>query len=227
MAAIITDGNIHNYVRDYVENRRFYLPVSIRNIPIGDWNVSHVRDMRGLFENLNTFNEPLNNWNVTGVTNMNGMFSGCTSFNQPLDNWNVSRVTTMNSMFRDCRTFNQDLSNWNVSRVIDMTNIFRGCRNLTINPRWQINPNNSAIAVRSIFLDTPLQGQMLEVAERLQPQPQPAPRPQQLPAGIAFEIHNAFPELNFRKFMDIVKRDNNGASNFKDATYPLQPLITY
>ncbi len=52
---------------------------------------------------------------------------------------------------------------------------------------------------------------------------QPAPRP----AGVAFEIHNAFPELNFRRFMDIVKRDNNGASNFKDSTYPLQPLITY
>jgi hypothetical protein len=27
--------------------------------------------------------------------------------------------------------------------------------------------------------------------------------------------------------MTIVRRDNNGASNFKDATYPLQPLITY
>jgi hypothetical protein len=74
-----------------------------------------------------------------------------------------------------------------------------------------------------------------------QPQPQaqaaqapaPAPRAPRAPAqpqpiiGRAFEIHNAFPELNFRKFMTIVKRDNNGASNFKDATYPLQPLITY
>ena len=27
--------------------------------------------------------------------------------------------------------------------------------------------------------------------------------------------------------MTIVRRDNNGASNFKNATYPLQPLITY
>ncbi len=27
--------------------------------------------------------------------------------------------------------------------------------------------------------------------------------------------------------MTIIKKDNNGASNFKDKTYPLQPLITY
>ena len=54
---------------------------------------------------------------------------------------------------------------------------------------------------------------------------QAAARPQ--PTGVAFEIHNAFPELNFNKFMDIVRKDNNGASNFKDSTYPLQPLINY
>jgi len=61
---------------------------------------------------------------------------------------------------------------------------------------------------------------------RTPPGPPPGYHQQQLP-GVAFEIHNAFPELNFRKFMTIVRRDNNGASNFKDPTYPLQPLITY
>lgn len=60
-------------------------------------------------------------------------------------------------------------------------------------------------------------------AELARPAPAPAPQP----AGVAFEVHNAFPELNFRKFMTIIRKDNNGASNFKDSTYPLQPLITY
>ena len=55
----------------------------------------------------------------------------------------------------------------------------------------------------------------------------PAPAAAVRPAGVAFEVHNAFPELNFRKFMTIIRKDNNGASNFKDSTYPLQPLITY
>ena len=32
---------------------------------------------------------------------------------------------------------------------------------------------------------------------------------------------------NFNKFMDIIRRDNNGASNFKNSTYPLQPLTGY
>jgi hypothetical protein len=60
-------------------------------------------------------------------------------------------------------------------------------------------------------------------AELARPAPAAAPQP----AGVAFEVHNAFPELNFRKFMTIIRKDNNGASNFKDSTYPLQPLITY
>ena len=227
MAGIVNDDNIHQLVRDYVENRRLYLPAAIRNIPIGDWNVSIVTNMRNLFEGLTTFDEPLNNWIVSSVTNMESMFYGCTNFNQPLDNWNVSRVTNMNSMFRDCRNFNQDLSMWNINSVRNITNMFRGCRSLTINPHWQIRTQLqiSPIAIRSIFLDTPLQGQMLEVVEIPRP-PRPAQQPPR-PAGVAFEIHNAFPELNFNKFMTIIRRDNNGASNFKDSTYPLQPLITY
>jgi hypothetical protein len=62
------------------------------------------------------------------------------------------------------------------------------------------------------------------IRRRATARPQPAP---QLPRGLAFEIHNAFPELNFNKFMGIVRSNNNGASNFKDARYPLEPLINY
>jgi hypothetical protein len=109
--------------------------------------------------------------------------------------------------------------------------MFRGCRSLTINPNWQIAPQPE-IFIQSIFINTPLQGQLLQTVERPQPPqqaqpPQPPQPPQQLPQGIAYEIHNAFPELNFNKFMTIIKRDNNGASNFKDSRYPLEPLITY
>ena len=63
--------------------------------------------------------------------------------------------------------------------------------------------------------------------QTIQPEPEPEPEQGPPPQGLAFEIHNAFPELNINRFMDIVRRDNNGASNFKDARYPLQPLITY
>jgi surface protein len=143
-----------------------------------------------------------------------------------LDNWNVSSARNMINMFSGCVAFNQDLSRWNVSRVRSMVHMFRGCTSLTINPGWQINQET---LTSGMFLETPLQGTVLQVAPQQLPQPQAAaqlPQPQ-LPRGVAFEIHNAFPELNFNKFMDIIRRDNNGASNFKDARYPLEPLITY
>jgi surface protein len=196
------------------------------NQPLNNWNVSNVREMIRMFKDCINFNQPLDNWNVSNVTDMNNMFRGCTSFNQPLNNWNVSNVTGMSEMFRGCTSFNQPLNNWNVSNVTGgMSNMFRGCVNFNINPRWQIN---QLVNTDEMFDNTPLQGTVLrrvQVRPSLrQQQQQPA---QQLPQGIAFEIHDAFPELNFNKFMTIIRRDNNDASNFKDATYPLQPLITY
>ena len=226
------------------------------NRPLDNWNVSNVTDMAGMFRECTNFNQPLNGWDVSRVTNMNSMFlsctifnqplndwnvsnvremvimfAQCTNFNEPLDNWNVSRVTSMREMFDRCTSFNQDLSNWNIDRVRNFSGMFRDCVNFNINPNWQLHP--SARGTTTMYDSTPLQGTVLQQApraprpQRPQPPPQALQAPQQLPQGRAFEIHNAFPELNFNKFMDIIRRDNNGASNFKDSIYPLQPLITY
>ena len=193
---------------------------TIFNQPLDNWNVSNVYEMNGMFKDCVNFNQPLNNWNVSQVRDMNTMFYGCRNFNQPLNNWNVSHVTNMNFMFAGCTIFNQDLSHWNVYDVGGgMTNMFRGCVNFNINPRWQIEER---VNTDGMFDNTPLQGTVLQ---RVRQPPQP-PQPER-PAGVAFEVHNAFPELNFNKFMTIIRRDNDGASNFKDKTYPLQPLITY
>ena len=78
------------------------LPDALLDHPIGDWNVSRVTNMYGLFFGWPSFNEPLNKWNVSNVTNMNEMFRGCTSFNQPLNKWDVSNVTDMFGMFHGC-----------------------------------------------------------------------------------------------------------------------------
>jgi len=185
------------------------------NQPLDNWNVSNVTDMFAMFSRCTHFNQPLNNWNVSNVTEMSGMFRNCTNFNQPLNGWNVSNVIEMERMFQGCTSFNQDLSNWNINSVRNVTDMFRGCLNFNINPNWQLH--RSARGSASMFDNTPLQE-----GRRQQEQPQQQPR-----RGVAFEIHNAFPELNFKKFMTIITRDNNGASNFKDSTYPLQPLITY
>ena len=67
------------------------------------------------------------------------------------------------------------------------------------------------------------------VAQRIQRQAA-APQPQaaaQWQAGIAYEVHNAFSDLDLPKFMTIVRRENNGASNFKDNNNVLEPIVSY
>ena len=54
---------------------------------------------------------------------------------------------------------------------------------------------------------------------------QPAAQPR--PVEDAFEIHKAFAELNFNKFMTIIRRETNGASNFKNRENVLEPLLSY
>ena len=60
-------------------------------------------------------------------------------------------------------------------------------------------------------------------------QPQPAtaqPRAATVQED-AFEIHNAFADLNFGKFMTIITRETNGASNFKNTKNILEPFLSY
>ena len=54
----------------------------------------------------NLFNQPIGDWNVSKVTNMEGMFGGCDSFNQDISNWDVSKVTNMEGMFHNASSFN-------------------------------------------------------------------------------------------------------------------------
>jgi hypothetical protein len=56
----------------------------------------------------------------------------------------------------------------------------------------------------------------------------PAPRAAAVrPTGVAWEIHNAFDDLELPKFMAVVRRENNGASNFKNTENILRPLFQY
>ncbi len=211
---IITNFNIRDLVNDYINNRD-RLPANLRNIPIGDWDVSRVTNMANLFNNYNTFNEPLNNWNVSNVTNMNSMFDSASSFNQPLDRWDVSNVETMRNMFSYALNFNQ-------------------------NPNWNIGLN---VNTRDMFQGTPLERQLREARVNLivararaaqAAQPQAARAAVAATVGVAFEIHDAFDNFKMAKFMDIIRREitnnpppANMSIYFQSRIRPLTALFEY
>ncbi len=222
-ATIITDDNIQHLVHTYIHNP-IRLPADLRNVPIGDWDVSRVTNMRQLFQEERTFNEPLNDWNVSNVTNMHSMFDRASSFNQPLDRWDISNVRDMNYMFY-------------------------GASSLTYHPNWDIGPQVSTV---NMFDDTPLRGQRRRVIAQPEPVPAPPapmrtrgrareqaePRPPQPPAaapeGIAYEIHNAFDNFKLNKFMEIIQREitaNPPAPGilplFENPDNILYPIIAY
>merc|ERR1719174_2902799 len=75
---------------------------------IGDWDVSAVTDMSGMFSSASAFNQDLSKWDVSAVTNMRYMFRA-SAFNQDVSKWDVSAVTDMGSMFLRASAFNQKL----------------------------------------------------------------------------------------------------------------------
>ena len=48
--------------------------------PIGEWDVSRVTDMSGLFYDTTSFNGDISKWDVSSATDMSFMFGGATSF---------------------------------------------------------------------------------------------------------------------------------------------------
>ncbi len=93
------------------------------NQDISSWNTANVSKMRNMFANT-PFNQNIGGWNVSNVEDMHGMFS-TTPFNQDISAWDVSNVWFMSLMFADT-PFNQNIGNWDVSRAREMRGLFLG-----------------------------------------------------------------------------------------------------
>ena len=78
-----------------------------------------------MFESASQFNQPIGNWNVSNVTDMSGMFFSASQFNQSIGNWNVSNVTNMSYMFI-FTAFKQNISNWTPYACTNMDTMFFG-----------------------------------------------------------------------------------------------------
>jgi len=126
MPTKIDNYNIKDLVKTYINNPK-KLPSDLKRDYIGEWDVSNVTDMSGLFMDCDNFDEPLDDWDVSNVTDMSYMFDGCKKFNRPLDEWDVSNVTDMSYMFSGCHKFDQPLNKWKVSKVEKMDYMFAGC----------------------------------------------------------------------------------------------------
>src|SRR5690625_1021146 len=114
---VIVDGIRYEVVDRYLLVQRVREGADLTKIC-----TSLVTDMSRIFSDNRNFNQPIGNWDVSNVTNMSGMFY-MSNFNQDIGNWDVSNVTNMSEMFRDS-PFDQDIGNWDVSSVIDMSEMF-------------------------------------------------------------------------------------------------------
>jgi surface protein len=94
------------------------------NQPLNSWNVSKVKDMKGMFRVANAFNQPIGNWDTSSVIDMSYMFSAATSFDTFIGGWNTSNVQNMDSMFAFAYYFNQEIGDWDTSNVVDMRWMF-------------------------------------------------------------------------------------------------------
>jgi hypothetical protein len=54
---------------------------------IGDWDVSKVKFMSGMFYQSSAFNQDLARWNVSQALDLSYMFYGASAFNQSLCDW--------------------------------------------------------------------------------------------------------------------------------------------
>lgn len=105
---------------------------------IGDWNVSKVKDMNGLFYNKILFNEDISNWDTSSVITMRSMFHHCRAFNQNLSAWDVQEVTDMACIFCNARAFDQPgtLDDWAPDKVTDWYHAFSKCPMEHYKPNW-------------------------------------------------------------------------------------------
>jgi surface protein len=96
--------------------------ISAKDIP------TLLNDCGCMFFQCYNFNSDLSHWDVSNVKNMRGMFGFCENFNSDLSKWDMSNVEDISVMFRDCYRFNSDLSNWNLEKIKIYSGFNYGCR---------------------------------------------------------------------------------------------------
>ena len=86
---------------------------SFTGTDLNKWDVSNVKDMRGMFADACcSFNADLSKWDTSNVRDMSQMFENAQKFNQDVSMWDISSVENFELMFWGGQKFNQDLCAW-------------------------------------------------------------------------------------------------------------------
>ena len=110
-----------------------------RELNVGGWDVSNVRDMSFMFVGCCNLEElDVSNWDVRNVTNMMAMFQGAEDNagdmklkELDLSKWQTDSLEEMTHMFYGCAQLKElDLSSWDVSRIESFSHLFADCYSL-------------------------------------------------------------------------------------------------
>lgn len=115
------EGDLNAWDVSHIKDMSGLFEDSFFNGDISRWDVSHVENMERMFCN-SVFSGDISTWDVGSVVNMTAMFS-YSKFNGDISGWNVSNVLCMKKMFQ-CSLFDDDISHWDVSKVKDMSSMF-------------------------------------------------------------------------------------------------------
>ena len=108
-----------------ITDMRYLFHSSSCNQDIGDWDVSNVTNMTGMFENNTVFNQDIGDWDVSNVETFLGMFCYVSSFNQNIGSWDVRNAESFSAMFNGATTFNQDIGDWDVGSSSNFNLMFK------------------------------------------------------------------------------------------------------
>jgi len=97
-------------------------------------NLANGPSMAGMFQTSQGgfTNSNIGNWNMSSITNVSGMFQQTTSFNVDISGWDVGNVSNFAALVKNNSVFNQDISNWDTSSATNMAEMLKGCSSLNV-----------------------------------------------------------------------------------------------
>lgn len=98
---------------------------------IGEWNLSSINNITGMFQGCTNFNQNLGGWNTGTIRFASNLFANCSKFtnggDNSIGNWNTANVEQFSNMFQGCSLFDGNVGAWTVSKSTNFSSMFYGC----------------------------------------------------------------------------------------------------